>query len=204
MTVDIALPIALYYVLRATGVSEHTALLAGSLLPGMSLASSLVRRRRPDGLDLFMTVMMLGSAAVSLLIHDARFLLAKDGWFMAAAGAWFLITARGDRPLAFAFSRFILEGRIGPNRESWDLLWERLPAFRKIWRVATVIYGAGLLLDAAVRIVMAYTLPGDVVPGLGAAQYGVFLVLMQVVLNAYLIPTGLYNRYSRLYREVGA
>lgn len=202
LVVDIALPIGLYYVLRTTGIGDHAALLVSSLIPGLSLVSDLLRRRRPDGLSLFMTVMMLGSAAVSLLIQDTRFLLAKDGWITAVAGLWFLGTVRGDRPLALIFSRLLLEGRIGPHRESWDLLWERLPAFRRIWRVVTAIYGVGLLLDAAVRVVMAYTLPVEVVPGLGGVQYGLFLIMMQVAINLYLIPSGLYNRRSRLYLEV--
>ncbi|GAA3207834.1 VC0807 family protein [Nonomuraea helvata] len=199
IAVDIGLPIGLYYVLRALGTGYQTALLISSLIPGMSVVSDLVRRRRPDRLGMFMTAMMLTSALVSLLVHDTRFLLAKDGWFMAVAGVWFLAGARGERPLAFVFTRFLLEGRVGPDRESWDVLWERLPAFRRIWRVVTVIYGTGLLVDAAVRVVMAYTLPVDVVPGLSGVQYGVWLALMQVVVNVYLVPTGLYNRYSQLY-----
>jgi hypothetical protein len=202
LAVDIALPIGLYYLLRATGSGYHTALLISSLIPGLSVVSDLVRRRRPDRLGVFVTAMMLSSAAVSLLIQDTRFLLAKDGWFMAVAGLWFLAGARGDRPLAFVFTRFILEGRVGPNRESWDVLWERLPAFRRIWRVVTAIYGIGLLADAVVRVVIAYTLPVDVVPGLSAVQYGVWLGLMQVAINVYLVPTGLYNRYSKLYAEL--
>ncbi|MFI7634613.1 VC0807 family protein [Nonomuraea sp. NPDC049400] len=140
LAVDIGLPIGLYYVLRALGTGYHTALLISSLVPGMSVVSDLVRRRRPERLGLYMTVMMLSSALVSLLVHDTRFLLAKDGWFTAVAGLWFLASARGERPLAFVFTRFLLEGRVGPNRESWDVLWERLPAFRRIWRVVTGLY----------------------------------------------------------------
>ncbi|WP_433442072.1 VC0807 family protein [Nonomuraea sp. CA-141351] len=199
LAVDIGLPIGLYYVLRALGTGYHTALLISSLIPGVSVVSDLVRRRRPDRLGLYMTVMMLSSALISLLVHDTRFLLAKDGWFMAVAGVWFLASARGERPLAFVFTRFVLEGRVGPNRESWDVLWERLPAFRRTWRVVTVIYGMGLLVDAVVRVVMAYTLPVDVVPGLSGVQYGVWLALIQVAINIYLVPTGLYNRHSKLY-----
>lgn len=204
--IDMVLPIGLYYVLRAAGVSYHSALLISSLLPGLSVVANLVRRRRPDGLSLFMTAMMVGSAAISLLVHDARFLLAKDGWITAISGLWFLASVRGPQPLAYAFTRFFLEGRIGPleggggpRRLSWDVLWDRLPAFRRIWRVATVIWGIGLLADAAVRVTMAYTLPPDVVPGLGGLQYAVFMVLMQVVMVFYLVPTGLYNRWSQLY-----
>ncbi|MFB4275015.1 MULTISPECIES: VC0807 family protein [unclassified Nonomuraea] len=202
LAIDIGLPMGLYYVLRAAGVEFHTALVVSSFIPGLGVLSDLVRGRRPDRLGLYMTVMMLASAATSVLVQDARLLLAKDGWFTAVAGLWFLASARGERPLAFVFTRFLLEGRIGPNRESWDVLWERLPAFRRIWRVVSVIYGVGLLVDAVVRVVIAYTLPVDAVPGVNTAQYVVWLLLMQVVINVYLVPTGVYSRWSPLYAEL--
>ncbi|MFC4007522.1 VC0807 family protein [Nonomuraea purpurea] len=198
LTVDVGVSVGLYYALRAAGAEEHTALLVSSLVPGLSVLSDLLRRRRPDRLGLYMTVMMLAGALVSLLVHDVRFLLAKDGWFTAVAGLWFLVSARGDRPLAFVFSRFLLEGVIGP-KVSWEVLWERLPGFRRVWRVVTVIYGTGLLVDAAVRVAIAYTLPVDAVPGLMAAQYAIWLALMQVVINIYLVPSGVYSRWSKLY-----
>ncbi|MEU6724234.1 VC0807 family protein [Nonomuraea wenchangensis] len=198
--VDIALPAGVYYGLRyAAGLDEHLALVLSSLVPALSVAVSLARGRRPDRLALFMTAMILAGAAVSALVHDPRFLMAKDGWFMGVAALWFLSSTRWERPLAFTFTRFLLERRVGPARESWDVLWERLPAFRRIWRVVTVMYGVGLLADAAVRVVMAYALPMDVVPALGTAQYVVWLLLMQVAINVYLVPSGLYNRYSPLY-----
>ncbi|PZG10405.1 VC0807 family protein [Nonomuraea aridisoli] len=199
LAAGVVAPMALYYALRAAGLSHPTALLVSSLLPAAQAVVSLVRGRRPDRLGLFMTTMMLVGVAVSVLVHDTRFLLAKDGWFMAVAAVWFLVSARGDRPLAFVFTRFLLEGRVGPGRESWDVLWERLPAFRRVWRTATVIYGVGMLADAAVRVVIAYTLPVDAVPGISAAQYVVWLLLMQVVMNLYLVPAGLFNRHSPLY-----
>ena len=199
--IDLVLPIGLYYVLRAGGVTERAALLITSLIPGTSVVIDLVRRRRPDPLSLFMTAILLGSAIISLTIHDTRFLLAKDGWFTALAGLWFLLSLRGERPLAFTFTRLILEGRIGPNRESWDTLWDRYPGFRRVWRVSSIIWGIALFLDAAIRVTMSYTLPIDVVPGLGGLQYGIFMLLMQVVMAFYLVPAGLYNRHSSLYRS---
>lgn len=202
--VDVGVPIALYYVLRGLGVPAQNALLISSFVPGVSVVTSLVRRRRPDPVALFMTVLILISSAVSLLVHDPRFLLAKDGGFTAVAGIWFLTTVRARRPIVFTFTRVLLEGRTGPRKVSWDVLWEQLPAFRRVWRVATVIWGVGLLVDAAVRVVMAYTLPIDVVPGLGAVQYGVFMVLMQIVVNIYLVPSGVYSPWSPLYRNLEA
>ena len=84
-------------------------------------------------------------------------------------------------------------------RETWDVLWDRIPGFRRIWRIATVAWGVGLLIDAALRVIMAYTLPPDSVPALGTVLYVVTSVVLIVGTNAYYIPAGLYDRRSRLY-----
>ena len=101
--------------------------------------------------------------------------------------------------MVFSFARALLEGRVGPGRESWDLLWARLPGFRRIWRVAGVIWGAATIADAALRFVMAYTMPVDQVPALNGAQWGALFVLLQVVTNIYYHRAGLYNPASALY-----
>jgi len=37
----------------------------------------------------------------------------------------------------------------------WDALWQAEPRFRRIWRVSSVMWGAGVLADAAIRVVMS-------------------------------------------------
>lgn len=58
-------------------------------------------------------------------------------------------------------------------------------------RTHTTIWGIGMMLDAVVRVVMAYTLPVDVVPLLNAVQYGVLIVLLLVISIAYSRAVGL-------------
>ena len=57
--------------------------------------------------------------------------------------------------------------------------------------MSSVIWGAGLLADAVIRVVMAYALPVDVVPGLGGALWPVTFVVLQVVTNVYYQLAGL-------------
>ena len=57
--------------------------------------------------------------------------------------------------------------------------------------MATVWWAAGLLADAVIRMVMAYTLPVDVVPGLGAALYPVTFIVLQLITNVYYQLAGL-------------
>ncbi len=57
------------------------------------------------------------------------------------------------------------------------------------------MWGAGLLADAAIRVVMSYTLPVSVVPALGGALWPVTFVVLQVVTN-------IYYQWSGALREV--
>lgn len=194
---NLVAPIALYYGLRAAGVGIYVALIIGAVAPALSAVVKIIRRDKVDGLGLFMMTMLLLSTGVSLLTGSPRFLLAKDGWLTGVSGVWMLLSVRSQRPLTFLFARPLLEGvgakLLGPAGASWDSLWERAPRFRRIWRVATVIWGSAMLIDAVIRVAMAYTLPVDLVPGLGAALWPVTFVVLQVITNVYFRRAGFWH-----------
>ncbi|MGF1427171.1 VC0807 family protein [Kitasatospora sp. LaBMicrA B282] len=190
---DLAVPLGLYYGLRAAGVSVFAALLLGALLPAVTCAVQWARQRTLEGPAGFVAGTMVLGVAAALVSGSPRFLLAKDGWLTGAAGLWFLLSIRAHRPLLFHFGRPLLEGRFGADGTSWDVLWEREPAFRRIWRVSTAIWGVAMLLDAAARVVMAYTLPVDLVPLLGGLLWPVTLVLLQLVNGVYYELAGLWR-----------
>jgi len=196
---DMAAPIAMFYILTAAGLSSFSSLLLSAVLPGLSTVYQVIRSRHLDALAVFMMSITVITALASLVSGSPRFLLAKDGFITGISGVWLLATTRANPPVVFMFARPLLEGRIGPNGESWTLLWDRLPGFRRIWRVASVIWGVATILDAVVRFVMAYTLPVKAVPALSGAQYIVLFVLLQVVTNVYYFRAGLYDSESDLY-----
>ena len=193
--VDFGVPIGLYYGLTAAGVDDVLALTAGAAVPAAATLVRFVRTRRVDVLGVFVTVMLVLSIVVSLTSGSARLLLVRDGWLTGVAGLGFLVSLRGRRPLAFGFSRRLLERRSRGGRD-WDELWDVEPRFRRIWRVTTVIWGIGLIVDAGVRTLMAYTLPVHVVPALNGVQYGVFTLLMLVIVNIYHARAGLWALLS--------
>jgi hypothetical protein len=84
-------------------------------------------------------------------------------------------------------------GRVRPCGQSWDELWERIPRFRRIWRICTVIWGTAILADAAIRLVMAYWLPIGVVPALGGALWPATFIAVQVVTNVYFARSGFWR-----------
>ncbi|MGH3257045.1 MAG: VC0807 family protein [Streptosporangiaceae bacterium] len=188
---DVGAPIALYYVLYGAGVSNLVALGAGAVLPALAAIYQLITKRRTDTVGLFVVATMAFSIVVSVIAHNPRFLLAKDGLITGLWGVWFLASLRARRPAAFIFARPLMEGRKIFAARSWDALWEAEPAFRRIWRVASVMWGVGFLADAATRVVMSYTLPIAVVPGLSGALWPVTFVVLQIISNVYYQLAGL-------------
>ena len=199
---DMGAPIALFYILTAAGLSSFSALLLSAVVPGLSTVYQVIRSRHLDALAVFMMAITVITALASLVSGSPRFLLAKDGWITGISGLWLLATTRADPPVVLMFARPLLEGRIGPNGESWTLLWERLPRFRRIWRIASVVWGVATIFDAVVRFVMAYTLPVKAVPALNGAQYAVLFVLLQIATNVYYHRAGLYDSQSDLYAPI--
>ncbi len=188
---DLAAPIVVYYVLHGAGVSNLLALGAGATLPALAATYTLLTRRHVDTVAVAMVTTMIATMAVSVIAHSPRFLLAKDGLITGVWGLWFLASVRAERPLAYIFARPLMESMKIYAGRSWDVLWETKSQFRRIWRVSSVMWGIGLLLDAAVRVVMSYSLPIHVVPGLSGALYPVTFVLLQIVSNIYYSLAGL-------------
>ena len=196
LVLDIGAPIGLYYGLRAAGLSNLVALGAGAVVPAVGVIIQLITRRRLDGVGGVVVVSVLATIALSFITDSPRFLLARDGFITTLWGLWFLATLRARwarRPAAFALARPLMEGRRAFGSASWDDVWAREPAFGKIWRVSTIIWGAGLLVDAGLRVLMSYTLPVSVVPGLGGALWPVTFIVIQVVTNVYYHRAGLYR-----------
>jgi hypothetical protein len=147
--------------------------------------------------------MVLCSVVVSLWSGSTEFLLARDGVLTGVTGIWFIASLWARRPLAYLFTKPLLQGRLRWPKD-WDGLWEASPRFRRMWRISSLLYGIGTLLDAMLRVVMAYTLPADTVPALSIALYAATTFVLIVVTNLVYISFGVHDRRSKLYAGVPA
>lgn len=190
---DIGAPIASYYLLRAMGVSALVALSASAALPAFAAVWQLVARRRVDPVAVLVIVTMAVSVLAAAVTHSPRLLLAKEGLVTGLWGIVFVASLAARRPVAYSIARPLMEGRRVFAARSWDDLWAGEPAFRRIWRVSTLIWGGALLADAVIRVIMAYSLPVDEVPGLGGLLWPCTFVLIQLVTNLYYQRAGLYR-----------
>ena len=182
LVVNLAAPLGLFYGLRAAGVDQWWALVLGAIPPVVQSVWTVATRRRIDGMALF-TLSILGlSVATSFLSGSPRFLLAKDGWMTAAAGIWILGTLLRT-PFIFQFLRSVMTGEALARVE---LSWRDSPTFRHVLRVATMVWGVGLVLDAGIRVVLAYSLPVDQVPLISGLQYVVVYAALDLSSRIYL------------------
>ncbi len=201
---SVLLPLGGYYLLRQVGLDPLSALLITTGISAIGTAGQVIRSRNMLSLDAAMLLFTLAAIGQGLIHGNPRFLLAIDSALTGSGGVWFLLTARTERPFAFVISRALIERRyrlmhalIGRGyrltSESWGSIWDRSPEFRRIWRVSTVAWGFGSVVDAAIRLVMALTLPIDVVPGLNAILYLATFVVLQIVTNTWYYRAGLWN-----------
>ncbi|WAP51653.1 hypothetical protein OL239_18190 [Arthrobacter sp. ATA002] len=197
------LPLAVFYGLRAAGVSPYSALLAGTAASLADSAVDLVRKRRVGPVSLYVVTLMVFSTGVSLLNGDVRFLLARGAWVTGLSGLWFLASAFTRRPLVYLLSRPLLEGRFGWPAH-WDTVWIQVPRFRRVWRVTAVMWGVGLLFDCGLRVLMAYTLPVDSVPVFSAALSAITSAALIAAANIYYQVTGAARKGSGFYAGAGA
>jgi hypothetical protein len=181
LVVNVAAPIAIFYGARAVGVNQWWALMLSALPPAVHGVQTIVARRRIDALGVF-TLSILGlSLLASFLTGSPRLLLARDGWLTATGGLWMLATL-ARTPFYYQIVRVVLSGAM---RERAEAAWRDSPRFRHSMRVATAIWGTGLVLDAGVRVALAYSLPIDQVPLVNGLQYVVVFLILEVSSRVY-------------------
>ncbi|MFG2865623.1 VC0807 family protein [Streptomyces sioyaensis] len=186
---DVVLPVGLYYVLRSAGFSELVALLISAAAPALSTGYSIVKQRRVDSVGLFVIAILVLAGLGSLISGSPRLALARGGWFTGLIALWILGSLFTSRPFTYRALKTLLPGK----SETLEGLWHTDPQFRRIWRGLTVLWGCGLLVDAALRVIMAYTLSVDTVPALDGALYFVTYIVLQVITHIILHKTGVFQ-----------
>ncbi|MEU5426296.1 VC0807 family protein [Streptomyces olivoreticuli] len=189
---ELAVPLGGYYGLRAAGAGQWVALALGSVLALPWIVYGIVKRRKIEAMPVFTLLMMVMGALMSMVTGDPRVLLIRDSWLTAAFGLWVLGTLATRRPFMLTAARPVVLAKAGETGwRSWESRWDTQPRFRHDIRVITAVWGAVLTLDAGVRVVLACTLPVDLVPGVSTAQWLVVLAGLLVFHNRFVTRRGL-------------
>lgn len=151
---DVAAPLATYFILRSAGLTAVTALLLSGVFPAMHVAIGAVRNHR---LDVVGAVVLSGIAlgtVLGLVSHNARWLLAEGSVPTGVFGVACLVSLWARYPLMFSLA-LEFNGRDTAKGREMTMFWQH-EGFRRSLRVITVVWGAGFLLEAALKIVIIY------------------------------------------------
>lgn len=182
---DLGLPLVTYYGLHAAGASDSAALLAGTAGAALRMAWVAVRSRTLSPFSMVMAAVFGVGLLFTLLTGDPRFLIIKHSAMATAIGLAFLVTAlHGSRPLTLAAQQSFMPGKATELAEAYATN----PDVRRGHRLASLVWGGGLLTEAAARAVLVYLLPIEVMVGVSTALTVVTFALL-IAWNARYLAT---------------
>ena len=157
LIVSLALPLIVIQVLLHHGTPAVIALSAGTIFPLGEMAYELARTKRVGIIAAASFIAIAIGVGFSFATGNALYMLVRESLVTFAFGMLFLGSLLTSRPLIFRLN-LDLAAHDSAARAAAEALWERPPA-RRTFRLITVVWGVGLLLDAVARVVVAFSLP---------------------------------------------
>ncbi|MEW9549239.1 VC0807 family protein [Nonomuraea sp. NPDC050783] len=154
----VVLPFVTYGMLTDRGHAPVTALLLSSLWPVADLVLYLAIKRRVDEFGLMMLVLLLLGALSAVAYNTTELFFVKDSAITGLLGLTFLGSLALSRPIMFYLGRKFATDGTPESLAYWNGLW-RYPGFRRTQYLLTTVWGVAFLLEAAVRVPLAYVLP---------------------------------------------
>lgn len=157
IVVNIALPFALYQ-LTHNSLGDVNALIASSAPPTLWSIAEFIRHRRADALSL----LVLFGIALSVLAYigggSIKLLQLRERLVTIVVAFVFLGSAAIGRPLMYELVRAFLARSNSPDLERVQSLRDN-SFFKRGMTIMTLVWGFGLLADAALSILLVLVLP---------------------------------------------
>jgi hypothetical protein len=154
-----AVPIAVYFAVRPhVSTDAEGLIIAGSV----SVAWILVQFVRNRHVDFVGAVVLLGFVigvvSSTLLGGNSYMLKVRDAFFTALFGIACIVTIyTHDRPALFYVGRYLSAGNDPTKLAAYNELHE-IPTARRVFRVLSVVWGIGLVIEASARMTLAEAL----------------------------------------------
>jgi hypothetical protein len=154
---DIGLAIVAFRVAKHLGASDPVAYLACGIGPLTMQVITWIRAKTVSGSSVIVLLILCLSAVAAFIGGaDSRLLIIKDSVITGGFGLACLASLLFPKPLMFYFgAKFATDGTAAGLRY-WAGLW-RHPSFRRSQYTITILWGTGYLVEAVLRIVIAYT-----------------------------------------------
>jgi len=190
LVIDGALPYVSYLVLRSQGVGSVTALAAGAVFPAGFIAVRFLRQRRLDGFGVIVLAVIAVGVGISVLSGDARFALVKESLLTGAIGLAMLGSLVAPRPLMYYCGRKFATDGTPEGLARWESYWAKSAMFRRSNRMMTAVWGTAFVVEAALRVLAAYSLATSTAVAVSA-------VVPLVVIGLLMAWTVFYSKRTR-------
>jgi intracellular septation protein A len=147
----------LVYQLVAGHVSETEALLLSSAPPILWSIGQLMVSRKLDVLSVLVIAGIALSLAATLLGGSPRLLLVRESFITGIFGLVFLGSLLFPKPLLFYLAKPTM-AKQGMTEEDFVSRWS-IPGFRYVFYLMTAVWAIGLLVEATLKIFLAFTMP---------------------------------------------
>ena len=181
---DVAAPLAAYSLLRSAGLTAVTALLLSGVFPALGVTISVIQNRRLDVVGALVLTGIVVGTVLGVVSHSTRLLLIEGSVPTAVFGLACLGSLWRWHPLMFSFALEFTGPDTVKGREM-ARLWH-YEGYRRVFRIITAVWGAGFLLEAALRIVIVYNTP----TGTALASSKVMPFLWGAILSAWTVGYG--------------
>ena len=151
-----AVPIAVYFAVRPHVSTDAEGLIVAGSVAVAWILVQFVRNRRVDLVGAFVLFgFLIGVVSSTLLGGNAYMLKVRDAFFTALFGIACIVTIyTHDRPALFYLGRYLSAGNDPSKVAAYNDLHE-VPTARHVFRVLSVVWGIGLVIEASARMTLA-------------------------------------------------
>lgn len=154
--VNFVLPFLIYSFAEAP-LGPVRALIASSVPPILWSVVEFARHRRLDALSMLVVAGIALSLLAMLGGGGVRFLQLREKLVTAVIGAAFLGSALIGRPLVYELARATMRRKSEAHAQEFEALRVHA-AFRRTMMIMTLVWGFGLLAEAAISVVLVLVL----------------------------------------------
>jgi hypothetical protein len=149
-------PLTVYYLVRHHVRSDADALIIAGIFPAAWVALQFVRQRRIDPVGLVVLFgFIVGVVTSTLLGGNAYVLKVRDAAFTALFGIACIVSVfAARRPAIFYIGRLLSAGNDPEKVAAYNQLHD-LPGGERTFKVLTMVWGVGLLIEAGSRFGLA-------------------------------------------------
>ncbi len=161
------------------GFGDTRALIASAFPPLLWSAYELLKTRRLDAISVVVVVSILFTLAATAMGGSARLIQIRDALVTGAIGVMFLASLGMKRPLIFYLARATMSRNTQAGATAYEAVWEQ-PGVPAVFRLLTVVWGGGLVLQTACMCYLAWLWPIGryllVSPFISAVIFGLLMV----------------------------